>query len=551
MNPIHFSANTVRLAKISAILVRNGFLEFLEQIEAPSSWVTRFVPARHEHLNLWQRIRVTAEDLGPVFVKFAQILSTRADFLPEPLIEELKLLRSQVRPVPWEQMRPLLAHELKGPVENIFSEFDQTPVAAGSIAQVYRARLRSGEAVAIKVQRPGLRKEIKPDLEIIGWFAQRMQQHLPELRAYDLPAIVTEAGESMMRELDFTIEARNTIHFNATNPYPHEVFSPRVFEQYTTKRLLVLDWIDGLPPEQTKLPADVRAKTAASGGRSVFHQIIIAGFFHADPHTGNLFVMPDGRLCLIDWGMAGQLTRNMRYFLADLFAAIAEQNSEKVVRVVLANAITKRRVDTVRLEKEISIVLRKYSHFEASSGAFGHIMLDLLYVFGSNGIRLARDYALLAKSVVAYEEAGKVLDPTFDIRRVAEPFLKKLSLERWHPHTIASLFYWDWRVALRNAREVPGTLMRLLRNLEEGEASINFVHRGLDGLRTSIEDGVNRLVLAIIVAAMLLSCSLIVARVDPDNLGKFPYDIAEYFFLAAILFGCWLMYETLRSHKRK
>ena len=551
MNPIHFSVNAARLAKILAVLGRNGFLEFLEQIEVPSSWLSRLVPTRRERLNVWQRIRVTAEELGPVFVKFAQIISTRADFLPEPLIEELKLLRNQVRPAPWEQMRPLLERELKGPIEETFDEFDQTPVAAGSIAQVYRAKLRTGEKVALKVQRPGLRKEIKSDLEIIGWFALKMQQHLPELNPYDLPAIVREAGESMMRELDFTFEARNTTHFNASNPHPEQVFSPRVFEQFTTKRLLVLDWIDGVPPEQARLSPELSARAAQNGGRSVFHQIMIAGFFHADPHTGNLFVMPDGRLCLIDWGMAGQLTRHMRYFLADLFAAIADQNPEKVVQVTLANAVTKRWVDPVKLEKEVSLMLRKYQHFDTASGDFGRIVLDLLYIFGSNGIRLARDYSLLAKAALAYEEAGKVLDPAFDLRSVAEPFLKELNLERWHPHTIASLFYWDWRTAIRQAREIPGTMMRLLRNLEEGEASINFVHRGLDELRDSFINGVNRLVLAIIIAATLLSSALIVSRVKEEDLFSFPYIFGTLGFVFAVLFGFWLLYETIRASRKK
>jgi len=549
LNPIRFSANAARLTKIITVLGRNGFLEFLEQIEVPQSWISRLVPARTERLNVWQRIRVTAEELGPVFVKFAQIVSTRADVLPEPLIEELKRLRDQVKPAPWEQMRPVLERELKGPVEEVFAEFNQTPVAAGSIAQVYCARLRSGEAVAIKAQRPGLRKEIKADLEILHWFAVKMQQHLPELRAYDLPSVVHEAGDSMLHELDFTIEARNTAYFNTTNPEPTEVFSPKVFEHLSTKRVLVLEWIDGITPGAAPLPPGLGAKLAQAGGRSVFHQIMLGGFFHADPHTGNLFVTADGRLCIIDWGMAGQLTRNMRYFLADLFAGIAEQNPEKVVQVVLANATTKRRVDRSRLEKEISIMLRKYPRFDAESGAFGHIMLELLYIFGSNGIRLARDYTLLAKAVLSFEEAGRTLDPAFDIRSCAEPFLKKLGLERWHPQTVASLFYWDWRVAIRNAREIPGTVVRLLRNLEEGEASINFVHRGLDGLRESFEHGVNRLVMAIIIAATLLSSSLIISRASEDT-SSLLYWLGEGGFVLSMVLGFWLLYEIIRHGRR-
>ncbi|HTB64445.1 MAG TPA: AarF/UbiB family protein, partial [Opitutales bacterium] len=495
------------------VLIRNGFREFLEQIETPPTWLNRHTPLRVERLNVWQRIRVTAEELGPTFVKFAQVLSTRGDVLPEPLIRELKLLRNKVKPVPWEKIRPVLERELKGPVSEIFAEFNPEPIAAGSIAQVYKARLHSGEWVAVKTQRPNLRKAMKSDLEIIHWFAQQMQVHLPELRAYDLPTVVDETGENMLLELDFTIEAGNSVYFNSTNPYPQEVFAPIVYDAFTTPRVLVLAWVDGVDPSQIDLPMPERSRLAAVGGRSVFHQIMMAGFFHSDPHSGNLLITPDARIALIDWGQVGQLTRHMRYFLADLFAAIGEDDSEKVVRVVLANALTKRRVDPVRLEKDVRMMLRKYTE-EEKGREIGRIILDLLYVFGSNGIRLARDYSMLAKAVLAIEEVGETLDPQFDIRSISDPFLKDLNMERWHPHTLARLLYWDWRSALRHAREVPGTMLRLLRNLEEGEFSINFVHKGLDGLRTAFEHGVNRLVLAIIIAATLLSSSLIVSRVS-------------------------------------
>ncbi len=550
LNPLHKLNNLVRFTEIVTVLIRNGFQEFLEQIEAPPSWLTKRTPLRPERLNIWQRIRVTAEDLGPTYVKFAQVLSTRADVLPEPLIDELKRLRNQVRPVPWEKMRPILERELKGAVEEVFAEFNPEPVAAGSIAQVYKARLHTGEFVAVKAQRPHLRKEMKADLEIIHWFAHQMQLHLPELRAYDLPTVVNETGENMLLELDFTIEARNSDYFNQTNPYPKEIFAPKVFDSFTTSRVLVLQWVDGVEPAKVGLPKEERARLATIGGRSVFNQIMISGFFHSDPHTGNVLITPDARLCLIDWGQAGQLTRIMRYFLADLFAAISADDPEKVVRIVLANAITKRRVDATLLEKDVSIMLRKYAGKDKGR-ELGRIILDLLYVFGSHGIRLARDYAMLAKAVLAIEEVGEILDPAFDIRSISEPFLHELNLERWHPHTLARLLYWDWRATLRHAREIPGTVIRLLRNLEEGEFSINFVHKGLDGLRESFEHGVNRLVLAIIIAATLLSSSLIVSRVSLADLSKFPYVLGKWGFVAAMFFGCWLLYITVRHGRKK
>ncbi len=550
MNLIHLTTNTVRIAEISTILVRNGFLEFLEQIEAPSSWFSRFVSPRHDHLNIWKRIRVTAEDLGPTFVKFAQVLSARPDVLPQPLIDELKKLRDQVRPVVWEQMRPALERELGDSIESVFAEFNSTPVASGSIGQVYRARLKSGEAVAVKIQRPGIRKEIRADFEIITWFAQQMQTRVPELRAYDLPAIVAEASDGITQELDFAIEARNADFFNSVNPHPEEIFAPKVFDAFTTKRLLVFAWVDGVAPDKITAPPEERARLAAIGGRSIFHQIFIAGFFHADPHSGNIFVTPDGRLCLIDWGLAGQLTRHMRYFLADVFSGVSNQDAEKVVQAALANAISKRRIDPVRLEKDVQMVLRKYQRDLSASENIGKVMLDLLYVFGSNGIRLARDYSLLTKAVIAIEETGKTFDPTFDINGIAQPFLRKLGLDRWSPKTLLGLAYWDLRAAVRQLRELPGGLQRLLRNLEEGETTINFVHRGLDGLRTTLEHGVNRLVLAIIIAAILLSSSLIVARVGPETSGPL-YKISEYGFIFALLFGLLLLYETWRHGRKK
>ena len=550
LNPLHKLNNLVRFTEIVTVLIRNGFLEFLEQIEAPPSWLTKRTPLRPERLNIWQRIRVTAEDLGPTFVKFAQVISSRADLLPEPLIAELKRLRNEVRPVPWELMRPLLERELKGSVDEVFAQFNPVPVAAGSIAQVYKAKLHSGEFVAVKAQRPRLRKEMKSDLEIIHWFAQKMQLHLPELRAYDLPTVVSETGENMLLELDFTIEARNTEYFNQTNPYPEEIFAPKVFESFTTSRVLVLEWVEGVEPAKVDLPQNVRSRLAETGGRSVFNQIMISGFFHSDPHTGNLLITPDARICLIDWGQAGQLTRQMRYFLADLFSAISRDDPEKVVRIVMANAITKRRVDPTLLEKDLRIMMRKYS--EKDKGReLGRIILDLLFVFGSHGIRLARDYAMLAKAVLAIEEVGEILDPAFDIRSISEPFLRELNVERWSPHTLSHLLYWYWRSTLRHAREIPGTIIRLLRNLEEGEFSINFVHKGLDGLRDSFEHGVNRLVLAIIIAAMLLSSSLIVSRATPADLMRFPYDLGKWGFVVAMIFGCWLLWITVRHGRKK
>lgn len=533
--------------------MRNGFLELLEQIEAPSGWLSHFIPARQTHLNFWQRVRVTFEELGPTFVKFGQVISSRPDVLPQPLIDELKTLRTNVKPMPWEAMGPILRSELEGEISDFFDDFDTTPIASGSVGQIYRAKLKgTGTPVAVKLQRPGIRKEIKADLEIIGWFARQMHQKISELQAYDLPAVVEETGFGMLRELDFTIEARNANAFTASNGYPDKVFAPKVYEQFTTHRLLVTEWIEGTTPDKVTRDPETASALAKLGGCSVFDQIFIQGFFHADPHTGNLLITADNRICLIDWGLAGQLTRAMRYFLADLFGAVAQRDAEKVVQITLAAVGGRTRIDPTKLEKEIRFVLHKHTDGDTSkSFPIGRVMVDLLYVFGSNGVKLARDYSLLTKAVISIEESGLTLDPEFDSRDIAKPFLEKLRWERWNPSTVLRQLYWSAQGTVVGLRDLPNAIQRLTRRLEEGDLAINLQHQGLDGLRSTLDSVANRLVLAIIVAALLVGSSLIIRSASHQTLWQFPNWLGVVGYHIAFVFTLWLIYDIIRHGRHR
>ncbi|MDR0534821.1 MAG: hypothetical protein LBG65_00430 [Puniceicoccales bacterium] len=540
--------NIVRAKEIFGVLVRNGFLEFLEQVDAPSMWFSRFLPIRPSKLTLWQRVAATCEQLGPTFVKLAQVASTRDDILPPALTTELRRLRSNVAPVPWEDMQPVLTAELGGPLEQHFREFDKTPVACGSLGQVYRARLADcGTPVAVKIQRPGVRRAMRADLEIMAWLAQRAHERFPELRHYDLPAVLSEAAAGLLSELDFTTEARNATHFNSLNPYP-ELFAPRVFDHLSTHRLLVSEWVDGLDPDSPKIPSGMAAQLAAAGARSVFRQIFLDGFFHADPHTGNLLITPDGRLCLLDWGLAGALTRRQRYLLADLFAAIARQDPERVLQALLSGGI-RHRVDRPHLETETALVLRRHQNLTTHPGEFSRAMLDLMRVFARHKIPLARDFTLLAKAVLAIEESGRRLDPTFDLRKHAGAFLGKLQVERWNPATMLKLGCWEAMSNLAQLREAPAAASRLLQKLEEGEASLMVEHIGLQEFRQTLESSVNRLVLAIIVAALLVGSSML-ARGEQD-LWSFPPSLGMVGYALALFFTLYLIWDILRHGRHK
>ena len=338
--------------------------------------------------------------------------------------------------------------------------------------------------------------------------------------------------------------------FNTVNPFPEKVFAPKCYETYSSRRLLVMEWIDGVPPEDTDLPLETRKKIAIAGGESIFHQIVIQGFFHGDPHTGNLLVTPDEKLCLLDWGLAGHLTRSMRYFLSDLFAALASKNPEKVVQVMIANAIGRVRIDPIKLEKQISFVLLKHPGFPSHNLSIGPIMIDLLYEFGSNGLHLAKDYSLLAKAVMAIEESAKTLDPNFDIRAVSKKFLEKLEWERWNPQNVIKQAYWLIKTSFANLREMPATLQRLLGRLEDNNLTIRIEHVGIEETRKAFNTAVNRLVLAIIIGSLLIGSSMVVTTMK-TSIWQFPAVLGIFGYQIACIFTLWLIWDILRYGRHK
>ncbi|MGF1450932.1 MAG: ABC1 kinase family protein, partial [Opitutales bacterium] len=498
LKPLEFFSNTVRVKDIIGVLARRGFSEVVHSTGLPGRWARTIVKEESGSMSLWERLRRTLEDLGPTYVKFGQVLSSRPDVLPEAAIHEFKKLRTKARSLPFEQIEPVLLAQLPGSIDEHFSRFDRTPAASGSMAQVHQARLRKEDIeVAVKVQRPGIHRSIRADIEIISWLARKVHENSEELRPYDLPELAAAAADGILQELDFTIEANNAILFNHINPFHEDIFAPRVFDRFTTDQLTVCEWVEGAYPGDEGIPEAYGKRLAVLGGKSVFHQIVIAGFFHGDPHSGNLLVTPSGRGCLLDWGLAGQLTREMRYHLGDLFAGIANEDAEKVCRVALLMAESKARPDRTQLEKEVSRVLRRYSSKFEIGQALGYVVIDLLYVFGNNGIKLARDYSLLAKAIVCIEEVGLALDPTFDIRKVARPFLHTLNQERFSPFTLAKQFWYNLTQNVHRIRDLPQDMQRFLRMLEDGEIQVHMRHEGVDEAAEQFSSGVNRITLAL------------------------------------------------------
>lgn len=545
MNPLSFLRDAVRAKEILTVLVRYGFGNLLHQLNLPSGWIDRLVNKADHPLNPWERLRLAMEELGPTFVKMGQVLSTRSDSLPAELIESLKQLRDRVKPEDPEVIRTLLEAQLLTDIDAVFGDFKDEPVGSGSIAQVHRAiLLETGETVALKIQRKGIEKDLTADLEILAWLAKEAHERLDDVKHYNLPRIVEQMKRSLLTELDFSREANFSDIFSSRNPF-EDVFAPKVYKDLSTVKLLVTEFVEGVSPENYQGTTEEKAGLAKQGGNSVFHQIICNGFFHADPHPGNVLITPDGRICFLDWGMVGQLTRQMRFNLADLLKAVIARDVEHIA--FRGNRMGRHRkpVDSSSLEMDITRALDRFGP-EIKARDSGRIVLELLHVFGVNGIALADDYLMLAKAVISIDQTGVSLDPDFNVAKVAQPFIRDLEKERWQPRQILKKLYWVFSDGFGRLSELPGNLQRVLRRIEEEDISLNLHHKGLDDLTEALNRSANRLVLAIIIGSLIMGSSMIITTGVKPLLWGFP-AIGILGYLISFIFGLWVVFDIIRG----
>jgi ubiquinone biosynthesis protein len=366
------------------------------------------------------------------------------------------------------------------------------------------------------------------------------------LRPMDFPAVIAEARGAVLLELDFRREARNQEYFNSLNPHPEQVFAPRLYPEFNSEHVLIMERIYGTPVSGlSALPEEDRKVLAGYGAESLMWQVFIAGFFHADPHAGNMFVANDGRLCFFDWGLAGHLTRRLRNALADFWIASVEQDTERIVQIAADLAPVDARPDLRLMEKEVALALREELNFAVGRQALGRAMLRLLYIFGQQGIPLSRDYALMAKAVISIEEVGRTLDPQFDLRRHAEPVFRELRGERVHPRRFVRRTTEMLRQTLVGLQDLPFELRLLVRRLEHDNLAINLNHRGLEKHDDAIKIAANRIALGVIVGSLLIGSSLIVTTGIEPHLSGYPALGVVGYLLSAVL-GLYVVWDIIR-----
>jgi predicted unusual protein kinase regulating ubiquinone biosynthesis (AarF/ABC1/UbiB family) len=466
-------------------------------------------------------------ELGPTFIKLGQLLSTRPDLLPPEYIQELTDLQSNVPAVGWEFIEATLRRELSDPMEAVFAEFNPVPVAAGSLAQTYRARLTTGELVAVKVQRPDIEPIVESDIRILKGIADWLARQDGFARYYDFQALAEEFATSLRGELDFVREGKNTDLLRAglmSSPWfeAERVIVPRVFWNYTSRQVLVLEWIAGEPILTLPLPADSR-ELAVLAVQAFFQQIYVDGFFHADPHPGNLFRWQRSgestqNVALLDCGMIGTLDPRTQQLLTEQLLAIVQEDPQRFAQLTLELGQPVDNVNFGRLQGEFDRLLRQYYNRSLVEINFGALLYDMLKVLRVNGIRLPGNIGLYVKALANLEGVARTLDPSFNLVETVKPLITDLFRRRLlgaAPLQEALRSALDLRVLAIN---LPRRLDLILQRLSSETFQLRVQVGGLEPLSVSLVEASRRVALGVLAAALVLGGSLILAFDAPGRL---------------------------------
>jgi ubiquinone biosynthesis protein len=539
-----------RFKDIVVTLFRYGFDDVVERLDLPGKIFFEKIRKVDRKMTTWERLRHMLDDLGPTYIKFGQIMSLRPDLIPNPLILELRKLQDEVAPVDYDAIRQVVENNLQRPITEIFSSFEEKPLAAASLAQVHRAVLRDeGQEVAVKVQRPRIRQVIQPDLYLLEIIAGQLNERMEAAQIYDLPNLVQEIKKTLLRELDFSREARHMKICRGNLADNKEVYIPQVHESYSTERVLTMELVHGTKMKDLTPDQDVNREILAKQGlRLTIKQVLEDGFFHADPHPGNLIILKDNVLCLLDWGMVGRLTRRTRYELIDLINAVVDKDSERILGILVNLTQVDGDIISRRMEREILDILDIYHSLPIQELNLGQLLLDVSTMLRENRLKVPADLAIMIKALLTAEGTARQLYPELNVVEEAEPYVKKLAIERWKP-----LVLWqDLRRNIYNLfslqRQLPLRLSQIVEKIDRGELNIRFQHENLGGIRNTLENITNRLTFGIIIAALIVASSMIITTGVKPLLFGFPALGIIGYVVSGIL-GLWLIYNIIRSRK--
>jgi len=496
------------------------------------------------------RVRLALEELGPTFIKLGQLLSTRPDVVPPEYIRELERLQDQVAPEAPEKIMALIEQELGGRIENIFDQFDEKPIAAGSIAQIHRAVTHDGLQVAIKVRRPGIVETIRAECEILQDLAGILKTTLFEHELVELEDMVAEFTAAVSKETDLANERRNQLRFLRLFADDETVHIPEVYEEYCTPGVLTMEYIDGI--KSTNKPAieekglDGRI-LAYRGAQFVLKQMFEFGFFHTDPHPGNFFLLPDNVLAPIDFGQVARLSVQDRRFFNEIVLSIVDRDAAHIVRCLERDDMLADRTDTHKLTADIEQLIDTYHDFRLKDIPFGMIATQTFDLFRTNHVLPPTQFTLMLKSMMTIESLATSLDPEFRLIEALKPYARRSGLRDFEPkHVLRNI-----RKAMQGAGDLasrlPEDIDAVLTKFRQGKFQVRVHHEHLETLTKTLDKSSNRVSFALIIAALLVASSLLVAQ-EGMVFGLLSFQTMGVLgYIIAAIIGIWLVISIIRS----
>ncbi|ADC47819.1 2-polyprenylphenol 6- hydroxylase UbiB4 [Methanobrevibacter ruminantium M1] len=486
-------------------------------------------------------LRYAMEELGPAFIKLGQLLATRPDMVGNDIADDLKLLRDNTPATPFEEMRKVIEGELGKPLEEVYSEFNEEPLGSASIGQVYRATLKeSGMEVAVKVQKPGIYDVIVPDVKILNNLAGTVDKHVSGSRTYNLPAMAKEFERSIFKELDYMEEVRNINKITNNFKDVEYIKIPEVYPEYCSSKLINMELIDGYEVTDlfdNEIEGINNTEIAQYGTQSYLKQVLIDGFFHADPHPGNLFVTKDAKLCYIDFGMMGVVNDTFRSNFAQLILLLLDGNSHHLINQLLYMNIISPEQNTDEFREDVDDLLNSYIgvDLDQMDGIFDNLMNVMI----NHNIILPREFIMIGRGILLIEDAGNRLDPHFNLTAELEEFAKKMIRTKFEPGNLVGGGF-NYIVEIEHLlKDLPDRLNSTLDKVEKGELELNMNHTGLDDLK-------NQLSIALIVSALLVGSSIAILA----DKGPKVWDISAigfFGFLFSAILGAYLVIKYIRK----
>ena len=545
-----------RYREIINILVKYGFQDILSDagVSVKARIVETFLPEpmveRIHQQSKWERMRLAVEELGTTYIKFAQILSNRPDVIPVELVAEFEKLQTHVPPFPGDEARKIIEEETGTSIDDIFSQFDEIPFASASIAQVHFARLKDGSKVVLKVRRPDILEKIELDIIIMKYIATKLaERHI--LEQLDPVGIVRAFENAIHKELDLMHEGYNLQRFAVNFQNSDNVFVPKYYPQYTTKKLLVMEYVDGVHPYDTEGLARIGAdphQLARNGMFALFEQIFVHGFFHADPHPGNLFAMPNNKICFIDFGMMGTVLKSDVEFFADIVYGVTSKDSRTLIWGLKNIAVSQQFEGNKTFEYEVEDLINDYHALPPDQVNMAQLFNRLLDFVNKYNIHMPADFFLLSKCLITIEGVGRRLDPQLNIIDELLPHINKTMSESLSASNIFKHMFGTTRDMAALLENLPRDLREILGKLKKGELKMSVEHEGLSDLTHKIDLASNRIAGGFMIGSILMTSGILIAVAFPPLYKHFSIPGSLGFILANVL-GIRMLFTIFRNKK--